>query len=607
MRFCVIIYKSCHSKRRTKGVRMKWLNNVGVRAKLMIVTVPLAIALIFSLVFMTAEIRSTQKEITTVYYDVLYTVNNNLVNADRDFYQSLKGAMQHYDFSNGYTGAPADFVQNLLPGVLDDYNTNKQQVYDKVGAADECAKQNDSLYNEIKSEDGLTFSECMKNFKENMAAWEASFNVATNDGDWEAFHNTFDAARGTLDGMQQVTEKWAEEENALLTRSIQSKVLTIIILYLILMAVLTVLVVMVVRGIRVGITKVTRDLDELAKGDLTISYPDDSEIGRDEIGAITKSAKMLTAKLRDVMSQSREMSEDLNKTSSEMADSANQATLASEQVTEAVTEISKGAVAQAESVEHAANETDEIGKDIENISGAVADMDHYAEEMKEACDKAMEALDKLIRQSEEVTVSVKDIGDTINSTNESAKSISEFTQAITDIATQTNLLSLNASIEAARAGDAGRGFAVVADEIRQLADQSSSSADKIKSIVEKLLADSASSVSVLEKLNESFGVQAQQLDSTRSNMETMSANVVNVKDTSSNISKQTGMLNDAKNVLLEIISDLSAISEENAASTEETNASMEELNATFTIISESANRLQGLAADLNKNISYFTV
>ncbi len=586
---------------------MKWLNNVGVRAKLMIVTVPLAIALIFSLVFMTAEIRSTQKEITTVYYDVLYTVNNNLVNADRDFYQSLKGAMQHYDFSNGYTGAPADFVQNLLPGVLDDYNTNKQQVYDKVGAADECAKQNDSLYNEIKSEDGLTFSECMKNFKENMAAWEASFNVATNDGDWEAFHNTFDAARGTLDGMQQVTEKWAEEENALLTRSIQSKVLTIIILYLILMAVLTVLVVMVVRGIRVGITKVTRDLDELAKGDLTISYPDDSEIGRDEIGAITKSAKMLTAKLRDVMSQSREMSEDLNKTSSEMADSANQATLASEQVTEAVTEISKGAVAQAESVEHAANETDEIGKDIENISGAVADMDHYAEEMKEACDKAMEALDKLIRQSEEVTVSVKDIGDTINSTNESAKSISEFTQAITDIATQTNLLSLNASIEAARAGDAGRGFAVVADEIRQLADQSSSSADKIKSIVEKLLADSASSVSVLEKLNESFGVQAQQLDSTRSNMETMSANVVNVKDTSSNISKQTGMLNDAKNVLLEIISDLSAISEENAASTEETNASMEELNATFTIISESANRLQGLAADLNKNISYFTV
>jgi methyl-accepting chemotaxis protein len=219
----------------------------------------------------------------------------------------------------------------------------------------------------------------------------------------------------------------------------------------------------------------------------------------------------------------------------------------------------------------------------------------------------MDALDKLIRQSNEVTRSVKDIGDTINSTNESAKTISEFTQAITDIATQTNLLSLNASIEAARAGDAGRGFAVVADEIRQLADQSSNSADKIKGIVEKLLADSASSVSVLEKLNESFGIQEEQLDMTRTNMETMSGNVANVKSTSEHISDRIQSLNDAKNGLMEIISDLSAISEENAASTEETNASMEELNATFTMISESANRLQTLASELEDTVSYFKV
>ena len=232
-------------------------------------------------------------------------------------------------------------------------------------------------------------------------------------------------------------------------------------------------------------------------------------------------------------------------------------------------------------------------------------MDSYAEEMKEACDKAMDALEKLIRQSDEVTESVRDIGDTITSTNESAKTISAFTQAITDIATQTNLLSLNASIEAARAGDAGRGFAVVADEIRQLADQSSDSADKIKGIVEKLLADSASSVSVLEKLNESFGVQAKQLDSTKVNMESMSGNVAHVKDTSTHITGRITSLNEAKNGLLEIIADLSAISEENAASTEETNASMEELHATFTMISESASRLQGLANELADIISYF--
>ena len=392
-----------------------------------------------------------------------------------------------------------------------------------------------------------------------------------------------------------------------MNKALQAKVLTLVILFGVLILVLGTIVIAVIRGIRIGIRKVTDDLDELANGNLTLEYPADREIGRDEIGSITKSAKRLTEKLNEVLGKTKQMSDELTVAGTDLAESALQASQASGQVTDAVTEISKGAVAQAESVENAVSNTDDIGRNIENITEDVQGMDHYAAEMKEACDKAMDALDKLIRQSTEVTRSVKDIGDTINSTNESAKTISEFTQAITDIATQTNLLSLNASIEAARAGDAGRGFAVVADEIRQLADQSSSSADKIKGIVEKLLADSASSVSVLEKLNESFGIQEEQLDMTKTNMETMSGNVANVKDTSNHITERISSLNDAKNGLMEIISDLSAISEENAASTEETNASMEELNATFTLISESANKLQGLASDLEDTVSYFKV
>ncbi len=586
---------------------MKWLNNVSIRTKLLIIAVPLAVALAFSMIFMTEEIRGTHSNVSKVYYEVLYTVNSNLVNADRDFYQSLKAGMQYYDFINGYTGAPEEFAVLQLPGFLDDYKTNKQQVYDKVDVAINAAAGNDLLFNGVKSEADTTFSDEVQIFKDNMAAWEASFNVEANTGDWEAFHNTFSVTRDSLDHMQQITEAWAEAENARLLKEVQARVLTIGIIYLILAVVLAVIVVAIIRSIRMRIRRVTNNLDELAGGDLAVTYPGDDEIGNDDIGRITKSAKSLTAKLKEVMSMSQSMSEEVSETSADLADSASQATMASEQVTDAVTEVSKGAVAQAESVESAVNETDEIGHNIEGITGDVSDMDRYAEEMKEACDKAMDALDKLIRQSEEVTASVKEIGDTINSTNESAKSISEFTQAITDIATQTNLLSLNASIEAARAGDAGRGFAVVADEIRKLADQSSESAEKIKSIVEKLLADSSSSVNVLEKLNESFGVQARQLDDTKNNMESMSGNVASVKSTSSDISGQVNRLNDAKNGLLGIISDLSAISEENAASTEETNASMEELNATFTVISESAGRLQSLAQDLKNNISYFRV
>ena len=586
---------------------MKFLDNVSVRGKLLLISIPLSLALIVSVVFMAIEINSTQKKVSNVYYDTLYTVNSNLVNADRDFYQSMKGAMQYYDFANGFTAAPPDFAASQLPGAFDDYDSNKQQVYDNVNAAIEAAKTNNDLFNNVLSAEGTTFADEASTFDANMAAWESAYDLKSNSGDWEAFHGNFSITRNSLNNMQEITEAWAEAENAALIKEIRIKVIAISVIFAILIVVLAALVVLIINGIRTGIMKVTTDLDELANGNLTIAFPDDSKIGKDEIGQITNSAKTLSLKLRDVMTQSHAMSDEVTGTSTELAGSSSQAAQASGQVTDAVTEISKGAVSQAESVERAAGNTDDIGRNIENITSEVSEMDRFAEEMKEACDKSMSSLDKLIKQSEEVTASVKDIGDTINSTNDSAKSISEFTQAITDIATQTNLLSLNASIEAARAGDAGRGFAVVADEIRQLADQSSDSAEKIKSIVEQLLADSASSVSVLEKLNESFSVQAEQLDSTKSNMEIMSGNVASVKETSSSISVQVKSLYDAKNGLMEVISDLSAISEENAASTEETNASMEELNATFSIISESANKLQSLAEELKDNISYFKV
>ena len=586
---------------------MGFLKNISVRVKLLIVSIPLAVALIFSVIFMAVEVSGTMKDVTNVYYDILYTVNSKLLNGDRDFYQSMKAAMQYYDFINGFTAAPPEFAATQLPGALDDYESNKKQVYDNVSAAAEVAQKSESLYTGVKSANGYTYSSAVSEFNDNMKAWEASFNVKDNTGDWEAFHTTFSTSRDMINEMQEITESWATQEYAALTKEIQTKVLIIAILFAILILVLGVIVVAVIRGIRRGIEGVTSDLDELARGNLTIDLPDERTLGTDEIGRIQKSSITLSKKLREVMTQSHTMANELTAAGTDLAESAHQASQASDQVTDAVTEISKGAVAQAESVENAVGNTDEIGKNIENITGNVSDMDSYSEEMKAACDKAMDALEKLIRQSDDVKASVREIGDTINSTNESAKTISAFTQAITDIATQTNLLSLNASIEAARAGDAGRGFAVVADEIRQLADQSSESADKIKSIVERLLADSASSVSVLEKLNESFGVQGEQLDSTKANMVTMSGNVTSVKDTSTNISKQVSALNDAKNSLMEIISDLSAISEENAASTEETNASMEELNATFTMISESAAKLQGLSANLTDTISYFKI
>ena len=582
---------------------MKLIRNLKIRAKLLLVVLPLALSLVAALVFGYVSVNKVQSELTMVYRDSLYEVNNYLLSADRDYYQSLTGAVGYYDINMNPILSP-ETLAKLNESYYGDYTKNRQQVYDNVESAVAIAKNIPTLYTGTQV-DGKTFKGMYEQLLSDLAAWDASYDVKNLTGDWSAFNQLFGVARENIDSMQEITAAWSVTEQAKVRSTVNGILNSLVVLFGIIIIVLFVLTVIVVESIIRPIKKVSGQLGEIADGNLLVELPADEDIGRDELGDMQRSTKNLAEKLADIIGKSKRAAKEVDDQSRELADSAVQANNTSGQVTEAVSEVSKGAVSQAESIEKAAMDTSDIGENITDITNSVEEMDRCAADMKTSCDKAMSALNTLIRQSESVTASVKEIGDSITSTNNSSKEISQFTDAITDIASQTNLLSLNASIEAARAGEAGRGFAVVADEIRQLADQSADSADKIKAVVERLLSDSQSSLNVLDKLNTSFSEQVTQLDVTRSDMESMSESVDNVKATSDDINNRIKALDKAKNGLTEIIADLSAISEENAASTQETNASMEELNATFTIISDSAEKLQELSDDLAETISYF--
>nr|MCR5603946.1 hypothetical protein [Lachnospiraceae bacterium] len=533
----------------------------------------------------------TSEEVTGIYYDTLFKASEAFISADRDFYQARVAQT-----AKNLSKTDADYKANQ-----DDFQENMQQAYDGVHEGVTIASAVPSLYNEVMAGSSSSIASLVSVFDEH---YVNALQQGTNGNDVN-YAAEFDLAREALDEMITITEQWAVEEHEVLQKSITTKIVMLSVIFGILIILLLFIAMTVIKGITQGVNSATANLNQLAAGKLGIRLPDEKKLGNDEIGQMQKATSQLTLKLRDIMSRSNEMARDLSSAGSDLALSSDQASQASGQVTIAVDEISQGAVSQAESVEHAAGNTNDIGNNIEVIATNVEQLDGYAESMKVTCDEAMEALNKLLDQSRDVQESVRNIGQTIDSTNESANGIHGFVTAITSIASQTNLLSLNASIEAARAGEAGRGFAVVAEEIAALAEQSNQSAQEIGRIVDQLMYDASASVDVMAKLNESFENQSIQMEATRDNMESMAKGVIAVAESAEAIASKIEGLTGAKDTLVGIVSDLSAISEENAASTQETNASMQELNATFSIINDSASNLQELAKELQELISYF--
>ena len=193
----------------------------------------------------------------------------------------------------------------------------------------------------------------------------------------------------------------------------------------------------------------------------------------------------------------------------------------------------------------------------------------------------------------------------IYATNESANKISEAAEIITDIASQTNLLSLNASIEAARAGDQGRGFAVVADQIRSLAEQSGSSAQHITAIIGELIKDSEQTVKVMQEVQAIVNEQREKLEETKRQFANVANGIEQSRTETNGIKSQTEICDTARITVVDVISNLSAISEENAASSEETTASMAELSSTIGALADSAEQLQRISSVLEEEMKFF--
>lgn len=348
-------------------------------------------------------------------------------------------------------------------------------------------------------------------------------------------------------------------------------------------------------------------IKEMARGNLKVSVNEKSKNRSDEVGSMARELETLIKELVNVIGNVKNSSKVLFTSGTNLEEMANQSSDTTNEISRAVEDISRGAMTQAEETEGASSNIVEMGNIITEIVSSVGSLDNTSRDMKNASDESAVIIRELTLSNDRTTEAIEKIGQQVHTTNDSVQAIRQAVELITSIATETNLLSLNASIEAARAGEHGRGFAVVASQIQKLAEESNTSAQEIGKIIDHLLADSEQTVKVMDEVNVIVNEQRQKLTQTTEKFLSVTEGVNSARKETEMIEKQTHACDEARARIMDVIQNLSSISQENAASTQETNASMEELNANLNLLAEAAKDLLELSTELEKNMDFFQV
>ncbi len=356
-----------------------------------------------------------------------------------------------------------------------------------------------------------------------------------------------------------------------------------------------------------SISRPIRSAAEVAKkiseGNLAIQIQESRS--KDEVGILVNSQKQMVDNLRNVLGDVQTASQSVASSAQQISASGTELNSAIQQISTTVDQVSRGSQSQAQRIEKSKHVVEELAKSMSDLSTNAKDsveisnqVGLLSEKGAESAKEAGERMNKIIQVTNESAQKVRVLAD---KTNE----ITAVLQVIRQIADQTNLLALNAAIEAARAGEAGRGFAVVADEVRRLAESSAQSSDEIDEKLKQIQEHAKEVVGEIETSANEVNQGKLVIDSSLKALYEIATNIKNVSATVKMLSDAAHeQLTKVKSVSADTI-EIASISEENASATEEASAAVEEQTAQTHEISNAATQMADLASQLQTAISKF--